>query len=371
MIIPLFTAVLAVQPAFAALIVRHEGYGNNSSTHLNTKNTTTSTYPKTFNSTAPSHVQPSSNITETIHIIKTVTTTLSSSGFGSNPPYSFPNATSTTRCATYESDIHGPSLFSSIHAYPTSTPHSSTTAPWNDLWPIHWPASRESNSSAAASSTPVIRSNWSVALPSTTPGSGIPIPTARPDQSVERSSTAVEIVPVITMTTLTPSQAPVAPAQSVYSTSGILNVSSASAGVLDPVYFSPTDTQTSTIHVTVTVSTPTLVSTSSSLEESMMLEVTSTLVETVTLPFSIPQSSHTSNSLQMSVPSSELGAYTTVLSADPRCPYPFPGVYCGELKTLVTETRSERTSEITAPSSKSGGEMSKESGWCPYPGQVC
>jgi hypothetical protein len=57
---------------------------------------------------------------------------------------------------------------------------------------------------------------------------------------------------------------------------------------------------------------------------------------------------------------------TTVISADPRCPYPYPGIYCGTPKTtMVTQTRKP-TSTSAEKADKTG---SVECNPYPYPGQ--
>ena len=62
----------------------------------------------------------------------------------------------------------------------------------------------------------------------------------------------------------------------------------------------------------------------------------------------------------------ESHVYTTSLSADPRCPYPYPGIYCGNVKTtLATQTKKNRD-EATSTSKEP-----KSSSWCPYPGRGC
>ncbi|KZM21590.1 hypothetical protein ST47_g7211 [Ascochyta rabiei] len=168
------------------------------------------------------------------------------------------------------------------------------------------------------------------------------------------------------MTTPIPLQAPVAPVQSIHGASSDLKFGSTDADMLDPVYFGPTDTQTSTIHITITASIPPPKPRTSPLEQSAVTsEVTSSLVKTVRLPSPTPQSSQTIEPSQTpepsSAPESSLNAvHTTILSADPRCPYPFPGVYCGKPKTtLVSETRRETVSATHATASMGGNEKPK------------
>jgi hypothetical protein len=55
---------------------------------------------------------------------------------------------------------------------------------------------------------------------------------------------------------------------------------------------------------------------------------------------------------------------TIVVTSDDRCPYPYPGVYCGEpLTTLVTKTKFDMPGMTE--------ESKSVTRWCPYPGQKC
>jgi hypothetical protein len=151
----------------------------------------------------------------------------------------------------------------------------------------------------------------------------------------------------------------------------------------DPVVFDPgrlplssRDTQTSLIRITVTASVPKPTPTTALLRESTMTsKITNTLTKTVRLSWMIPQPTSTPQSTQpeptSSSPSDEPNVHTTVVSADPRCPYPLPDVYCGDPKTtLVTEIRNGKASTTSAPTNT--GRRGKESnGWCPYPGLKC
>ncbi|CAO2649111.1 Nn.00g100600.m01.CDS01 [Neocucurbitaria sp. VM-36] len=71
-----------------------------------------------------------------------------------------------------------------------------------------------------------------------------------------------------------------------------------------------------------------------------------TTVETDSLPSFLPESSRKSaptyKPSQMPSANFESLIYTVAMSADPRCPYPYPGIYCGKQKTtLVTNTKNE------------------------------
>ncbi|KAF3052980.1 hypothetical protein E8E11_009332 [Didymella keratinophila] len=153
-------------------------------------------------------------------------------------------------------------------------------------------------------------------------------------------------------------------------------------GMFDPIIFGPghlssPDAQTSTIHITVTASMPKATPITTMVKQSTIAsQVTSTLTKTLK-PSSFIHSSSAppfvspSSAPQSSVPPSSTSPHqsgdtivrASVVSKDPRCPYPFPGVYCGEPKTtLITETRSGESSATSAPTSKDVEDKLKESG---------
>jgi hypothetical protein len=91
---------------------------------------------------------------------------------------------------------------------------------------------------------------------------------------------------------------------------------------------------------------------------------TSTLTTTIETTITIAKPSH--SSMRSTTDSNRL-VYTSMLSADGRCPYPLPGIYCGEPRTtLITETR-----EGISTATKEKGEKSTATVECPYPGQKC
>lgn len=62
---------------------------------------------------------------------------------------------------------------------------------------------------------------------------------------------------------------------------------------------------------------------------------------------------------------------TAVMSEDPRCPYPYPGIQCGKPTTTVS-TVTKPTSTSKVPDAKKTGSVA----WCPYPypggrGEAC
>lgn len=373
-------AFTTAQVALGSLIARHEDHAESPLAVATTNNMTGFIYPTTSSAT----YDPKS------------------SSVGNNAPYYAMNATSTQGWAQYGSGLPepSPSSFAPTPPAPTTTPwdglwpmhwpklHASDsiiTATWTSdtLWPMHWPTLYMSSSSSMAASTSVVESNPSIPSKATTPTPAISILTALPNQPTQQSSTAI-IIPMTTMP---------ATFQGVHSgvgdESGQIQTQPSMpaldvAGILDPVYFGPTDTQTSTIHITVTASapqspssTPTIQTQSWPREYTITSKVTSTLVKTVTLSSTTPHASPTSDPPQVvetssTSASSNPAVHTTIISADPRCPYPVPGVYCGKPKTtLVTETKSGKTSLTSAPTSTGESKKPKPSLWCPYPGQVC
>lgn len=366
----LFIPVITAQAASAALIARHEGHDGSSLSLMN--NMTRFVYP----------------------IVNSTTYVQASSSAGSNNPYYPTNATSTGSWARYGSGLPGP-----LPSFSAPTVAASTTTSGDGLWPMHWPMLQgsgiigsttytpiidglvpmhwptigASNSSDAVSPTPVAASSSSAPASFTNSTLATLYPTAPPDQT----SSAINIP----STTMTPSTF-----QAIHTTT--LNGPGSHAkpsiptlnmgDILDPVYFGPTSAQTSTLHITVTANMPkatpstTKPASSSSLEESTITsKFTSTTIKTIALPSTTlhsPQTAKPSSTMQ----SADLAIHTTVLSADPRCPYPLPGVYCGPGKTtLVTETRSREGSATSTSASTKESEKPKGSGSCPYPGQKC
>ncbi|PVH95725.1 hypothetical protein DM02DRAFT_632623 [Periconia macrospinosa] len=64
---------------------------------------------------------------------------------------------------------------------------------------------------------------------------------------------------------------------------------------------------------------------------------------------------------------------STVLSADPRCPYPYPGIYCGPEKTTMVSPKSQQSTPTPTEASpaKDNKKPEKTGSGCPflYPGQ--
>lgn len=256
---------------------------------------------------------------------------------------------------------------------PSSTASSPVTSAWEALWSLHWPASSATNSSAAATTTTITVINSSVSAISTAVTPAVPFLTSRPVQpsSTTHTNTSITTVSAVTLSSM----------QNAF----------VDPGMFDPIIFDPgrlssPDAQTSTIHITVTASVPKVTPTTTMVKESIITsQVTSTLTKTLKpSPFiqsaSVPSSVSPSSAPQSSAPpnssspqqSGDAVLRTSIVSRDPRCPYPFPGVYCGDPKTiLITETRSGKATTISAPTIKDVEDRPKESGSCPYPGMKC
>ena len=371
MISALVIAALAAQTVSGHLIARHEGHDEAWPSLVNTRNMTGLVYP-TSNNTAYKSIAPSQsptlcNTALPIHMTAT-TFPPPPSSIGSHAPYSNTTSTEWTR---YRSGTLRRSP-SSTHASPSSTSAPLTTAPWAALWTLHWPVLRITNSSVAATPTPVPASNSSTLSSTMTTTPTIPTLAARPAHPSEQSSTAVAIVPVTTMPASSSHGAASEPLRSIHD------------ALIDPIISNPghlssPDAHTSTVHITLTVSvpkpTPTTVSDVEELTSTS--KTTSTLTKTVRASSTMAQSLSALESRWNQEPSSisrseAFAVHTSVVSADPRCPYPFPDVYCGAPKmTFVTETRSGEASMTSAPTTTGGDGKPRASGWCPYPGLRC
>ncbi|KAH6629814.1 hypothetical protein C7974DRAFT_193669 [Boeremia exigua] len=315
MLLVVLTAALAAQMASGRVIARHGGHDEVSYSLTDTKIAMSRTTVQ--HSSSPYVSSMARNMTITIHTTETAFRPAPSNG--SHAPY--PNATSTSS-GSCGSGIPASSLALSTPSTPTAPP----TAPW-----LAWPTPRANNSAVFTS----------------------------------------------TMTTPRFSLIGAAPSQAAPS---------------DPIIFDPgrlpsPTALTSTLHITVTASVPGSTgarSTAGQVAASSEAAGTGTSTTTVSSAGSYaepPSSMASASSRPAPLTSSSLAArpssmahglpavHTTILSADPRCPYPFPGVYCGEPKTtLVTEARSAETS---APTATGGSGKPKETGWCPYPGLIC
>ncbi|KAJ8115667.1 hypothetical protein OPT61_g2736 [Boeremia exigua] len=362
MILPLLTTAFAAQIASARVILRHEGHAEAPS--FDTKNATDVVYPtSTTDSSYDSTTSMPCNMTT--HIDMTATAIRpSQNSIGSHAPY--PNATS-KNWGSYVST----SLESSSPYPPTSSIRVSTqltTAHWDELWSLHWPTSQVSDNSVPTASTPVYASNPSALASSM----AAPSVASTPTPSNEQPSTTFFVPSAATMSA---SLSSVAPSPNIPN------------AFVDPIIFDPgrlssANALTSTLRITITASAaiPSSTTAKSSLDDLIISsKVTSTLTKTLrqSSPSSDLVSSTTSSKLASTSSSSTIqsnapAVHTSVISANPRCPYPFPGVYCGEPKTtLITETRSGASSTTSVQTSESVDTRPKESGWCPYPGLKC
>lgn len=266
---------------------------------------------------------------------------------------------------------------SHILSIPTTSASLATASPVTSAWDALWSLHSVANSSITACTTTAAASNSSVSPSAISATHAIPYLTTRPAQPSAQSSTAIVIIPITTMTAVTLSSMQKA----------LVDPSMFDPSIFDPGRLSSSDVQTSTIHITVTASVPAPTPTTTSLRESTITsKVTSTLTKTVRESSTPAQSSSSLSSVRLSsapqsslIPSSSSThqsngpfVHTSVFSKDPRCPYPLPGVYCGEPKTtLITETKCGEVSTTSLSTSAGGDEKSKEPAWCPYPGLRC
>jgi hypothetical protein len=340
MFLPSITAVLAAR---AQVTVRHGGHDEPYPTTSSLLTSTGSTYPS--NNTTAGQSKVTSQLPLPCNATATSILPLPSS-YGSRNPYTN---------ATFLGGRHQ----SASHTSPTQELPPVTTAPWNELWSLHWPSSSLLNSS----STP------NTSLLNVTPILAIPTTTACPDQSSQ--SPYITMSMASSTTTLRATSSPTqgthnAPVQPIIHSPGLL----------------PTpDTLTSTIHITVTASGP---PTEAPLRESTITStIMNTLTKTVkptaakpssTLPASSASSAPSSLGLEKSsaMPPMAPSVRTSIMAPDPRCPYPFPGVYCGDPKTsIITKTRDKEASITSAPVALEGNKGAVGAGWCPYPGGRC
>jgi hypothetical protein len=235
MFLPSITAVLTAR---AQVTVRHGGHDELYSTTNSLLTSTGSTYPS--NSTTAGQSKVTSQLPLPCNATATSILPLPSN-YGSRNPYTN---------ATFLGGRHE----SASHTSPTQELPPVTTAPWNELWSLHWPSSNLLNSSSTPN-TPLLN---------VTPILAIPTTTACPDQSSQ--SPYITMSMASSTTTLRATSSPTqgthnAPVQPIIYNPGLL----------------PTpDTLTSTIHITVTVSGPSPSPTESPLHEST---ITSTIHE--------------------------------------------------------------------------------------------
>lgn len=381
MLITFLIAVLAVQLASRQLVACHPFHDEYSSAPIKTVGTSGFTYPAKYdavcNSTTLVRSPASSSMTKNADIAEIFTLAPSSSVYlERNAIYKPSLVASTRKCTHYGPGMPGPSPSSSAHVFPALASQSPAPTPRDHLWPTHWLSLRLSNNVLRAL-TPLLSSNLSVALLSTN-SEIIPNLIARIHPSAKQSPTVVVTTPITVMSVgaLRLPQANAVALQSMHNSvrDGTDYTNANVADLLDSVYFGPTDVLTSTIHITVTATPPT---TSSVKESTVASIIMSTFIKTVTLLLTTQQLSttqpfRTSNPTTYLLGSPEPVVHMSIVSADPRCPYPFPGIYCGKPKTtLVTETRiGEAFPTIMPPSTMQTGEP-KGDGWCPYPGRSC
>jgi hypothetical protein len=392
MIFALSTVVFVAQVASGAIIASHKDHNNSSPIHLITQSMSDFMYPTRSNTIHISNLISQSsalkNMTKTKQTIESVTLAPSSSSLGSNAS---PSDTASTGCwIQYGSSMRGPSPSFSVHAAPAPTSQPLIDIPWDDLLLIHWPGSRVSNTTIVPSSTSSPTGNLSVDFSSTISTLPIPTLTICPDQQAKQSSTAVVTVPITTMS------APIRLRAAIETLQGVRNnfrdgfeqgqaipsiptgniLSMLKPGLLGVDGLQDQKPQTSTVLITVTATATKPKPTTTSIKYlTISTKITPTTVQTVTLSSQTTELLHTLSFSSMPEPSKAPG-HTTVLSADPRCPYPFPGIHCDEPKTtLVIRTEEAKPSTTpqptTQPTTTGRDGQLESSGWCPYPGQKC
>ncbi|KAF2854788.1 hypothetical protein T440DRAFT_542341 [Plenodomus tracheiphilus IPT5] len=177
------------------------------------------------------------------------------------------------------------------------------------------------------------------------------------------------------------------------------NINEGEFGAIIPVRLPSKDEEDQTDNFPVRQSTPTPTDTDNDIED-----ITSTSETTITVTKTLKRSSSSPSATTTAIPTpsstthstaslpspTTKDVHTSILTPDPRCPYPYPGVYCGTPKTtLITITKapvksksSAASASTTAPPSsssssseedkkKQGKEKKTSKSWCPYPGQEC
>ncbi|KAF7451917.1 hypothetical protein A1F99_036940 [Pyrenophora tritici-repentis] len=81
----------------------------------------------------------------------------------------------------------------------------------------------------------------------------------------------------------------------------------------------------------------------------------STKASTTTIHTTITRTTHRLASSTHSSKGSNVTVYTSVQSADPRCPYPYPGIHCGPPKTTVVTKEQKPTSTTKKAAEKTSG----------------
>lgn len=346
-------------PSLVLLTARHDCHGETPADSYNHPLMTGNLHPVAAHTAYDSILHFRSVVSDSTHTLATMTASAMLPGSchsGHHGPYT--NGTSTK-----------PLSHSTV---PSSTLNSSVTSAWSAPWSLHWSASGAIDATTAVTTTALTTTYFSVSAALTNATPDMPLLTSRPAQPSPKPSTVHADVPITTM-------------------SAVILSSVQSTGMFDSIIFDPgrlsnSGAQTSAIHITITASMSKATPTTTMVKDSTTTsQVTSTLTKIVRPPWfiqsaSAPPPASPSSAPQLSLTSSssippqsgETVVRTSIVSRNPRCPYPFPGVYCGEPKTtLITETRSGRSSTTHAPSGKDVEDMPKESVSCPYPGMKC
>lgn len=306
-------------PSITLLIARHDEHDGTPSVPCNDTVMAGFVYPTGTHTTCNPVLPSQSVVSSSVNIPTCMTATAimpAPSNVGSRAPCL--NATS-TECLS-----HALSIPTTSASLATASP---VTSAWDAFWSLHWPALGVANSSITGFTTTAAASSSSVSPSAISATPAIPYLTTRPAQPSAQSSTAIVVVPITTMTTVTLSSMQ----------NALVDPSMFDPIIFDPGRLSSSDVQTSTIHITVTASVPAPTPTTTLLRESTITsKVTGTLTKTVRESSTPAQSSSSLSSVRLSsapqlslIPSSSNAhqsngpvVHTSVISKDPRCPYP-------------------------------------------------
>jgi len=264
-------------------------------------------------------------------------------------PNASPSVALSSSLIPYGSGLPGPSPLSSAPMVVSKTPEASATAckanssmagrptqlpPSFTLAPHGFPGYKRA---PACSAVPVAPSN------SAAPSAPSPTPT-----SMAATSTAIVIAPI---------SLPFVLARSFDWSTESLSIALDKRQDDEP---ESTSTRTTTIKTTIVTSR--LPSSTLSVSRS---SIKSAVPTTSAKTSSKPALSSASSAKPSKTDSAAV--VTSVVTGDGRCPYPYPGVHCGEPKTtLMTKTKPSQPTWT-----KKEPKASASAKWCPYPGQKC
>ncbi|KAF1845882.1 uncharacterized protein K460DRAFT_417073 [Cucurbitaria berberidis CBS 394.84] len=369
----IIAAFFAARAVSSTMVPRHDGQNESSPASTSTSTSTKFVYITRY---TPIHPKPTTTQrsglrTRTILVTTTVTgnvttssTSKHSAGSGSSSMHQSSNAASWSGIR-FSPGWPIPLPSSSIASLTSSAPPRRTA--WDDV-PIHGPGPHVSSSTGIPKFTFI----YSSAVPVPTTNSVVVVQPVRPSQQSStaivvqpitpspQSSTAIVVVPITNMPLGFGSVLP----RAMGHLQGDLerqehNALDGDIANLDSFVSTVAEDSIVTIQTIEPDRSP-----SSVLEVSRTRSPTSTPTPTSSTRTS-NKPSPTSKPPQTTSIKFDPSVYTTIISADSRCPYPYPGIYCGKPETtLVTETKKEKTTtqKDKQPTASSG---------CPYPGQEC